>query len=119
MLWAMLVSHAGEWARTSPGQTLLSVADALDRAVLGLGWICGSDGDWHRAEANARHSEILTAMLHVAAYGFHLAGCVGGRIGHGASVLEGVLEMDDSLSWWWFSGKPTSAWYRRGPGMEP
>lgn len=44
------------------------------------------------------------AMLHVAAHGFHLPSCIGGRIGLGVSHLYGIDEAEHSFTIWWHTG---------------
>jgi hypothetical protein len=111
VLLAMLTNHDGDWANASPTQTLTSFTDHLNKRVLRLGWIQANG--WLRVEGNRQHGVILLALLHVAACGLHLKGCIGGRLGQGVSVLEGVAEMDESLLWWWVTGRPKTSWYLR------
>ena len=66
---------------------------------------------WLRAKASSQHSELLVATLHVAATHFGLAGCVGARIGHGVSALEGIVECDQTFIWWWHVGRSKVSWY--------
>ena len=47
---------------------------------------------WLRAKASAHHSELLLAVLYVAAAYFSLCGCVGARLGRSVSSVEGLLE---------------------------
>ena len=114
VLLVMLVQDAGDFPRTSPSRTLTSFADHLDKRVVRLGWL--RHETWQRAESNARHVLVLLALLHVAACGLHLVGCIGGRVGQGVSVLEGVAEIDDTFLWWWDSGKPKVSFYLRLAG---
>ena len=76
------------WVRIDMSQ---SKAKAMDNpqsgtSVPAVGWL--------RAKASSQHSELLVATLHVAATHFGLAGCIGARIGHGVSALEGIVECD-------------------------
>ena len=71
---------------------------------------------WLRAKASSQHSELLVATLHVAATHFGLAGCVGARIGHGVSALEGIVECDHTFIWWWHAGRPKECWYYQPKG---
>ena len=114
VLYSMLSAQSGEWARTSPTQTLMAFADAQQGAVVRLGWL--QQEGWHRAEANRLHSEVVAALLHVAACGLHLIGCVGGRVGRGVAVLEGVAEVDASFLWWWRAESPRQSWYLETTG---
>ena len=59
----------------------------------------------------AEHSEVLLAVLQVAASSFGLAGTVGARIGHGVATIEATLEMRCSLIWWWKRGRPGESFH--------
>ena len=59
---------------------------------------------WHKTKNAAEHSEVLLAVLQVAASSFGLAGCIGARIGHGVATLESTLEYSESFIWWWKRG---------------
>ena len=93
----------------NPVHVVQAFADNLDAKVIRLGWLF--DESWRRAEANARHSEIVWAILHVAACGFHLVGCIGARVGGGVAKLEGLVQCDHSFLWWWRRGDPRNSWY--------
>ncbi len=113
-LLAMLTT--GSWPRTSPAHTLTAFADGLVKQVIRVGWI--KHEGWRRAEANRSSSEVLIAALHVAACGLHLVGCIGARIGHGVSVLEGVAECDWSFLWWWRAGHTEVTYYHETPATS-
>ena len=87
----------------------MTCADNLMGKVIRIGWV--HQHEWLRVKANREMSEVLHALLHVAACGLHLRGCVGGRVGRGVPVLEGVQEIDDSFLWWWNSTDHDSTWY--------
>ena len=92
-----------------PVAVVQTYADSLHRHAIRLGW---RFYDQRRpAEANQNISEVLLAILHVAACGLHLVGCIGARIGCGIAVLEGVTGCDNSFVWWWQQGRPRETWY--------
>ena len=61
---------------------------------------------WLRAKASAQHSELLLAVLYVAAAYFSLCGCVGARVGRAVASVEGILECRRTFIWWWLTGRP-------------
>ena len=66
---------------------------------------------WSRVEATTRHSEVLLAVLNVAAQGLQLAGFVGARLGRGVPSLEGIMERSHDLLSWWSPGRPELSWH--------
>ena len=74
---------------------------------------------WLRAKASAQHSDMLFAVLHVAACHLGLAGCIGARIGRGVSKLEGVADCSRTFIWWWRAGSPKTSWYMHPSGTGP
>ena len=112
-----------------PRDLIVAFAENLQRGqVVRIGWVridwsqnqaqkqpTGGDASptngWLRAKASSQHSEVLLATLHVAASHFGLAGCIGARIGHGASALEGILECDHTFIWWRHLGRSKVSWY--------
>ena len=80
-----------------PRVRLITFAESLKDNCVRVGWIADESqtGDtrkgcsWRRNEATESHSEVLAAVLQVAALGLHLVGCSGARIGIGVAALEG------------------------------
>ena len=69
------------------------------------------DPGWQAAKANEQLHDVLTAMLHVAACGLHLQGCVGARLAQGVEVMEAIADLDWSLIVWWKTGRPSITYY--------
>ncbi|CAK0838336.1 unnamed protein product [Prorocentrum cordatum] len=92
-----------------PVSTITSYADQLDSKVVRVGWLF--DAGWKRTADSGKLSELVLAVLHVAASGFYLVGCVRARVGNGVSVLEGMVGCDHSFLWWWRRGHPELSWY--------
>ena len=86
-----------EAGSTDPVATIMSYADQLDSKVVRVGWIF--DAEWRRTADSRKLSELVLAVLHVAACGFYLVGCIGARVGNGVSVLEGMVGCDNSFLW--------------------
>ena len=107
---------AGENRCNSPSALLISFADGLNDKVIRVGWVKAQQ--WCAARANEHLSEVLLAVLHVAGCGLHLKGCIGARIGSGASTLEGIVECDASFLWWWRRGRAGEAFYLETPGTS-
>ena len=95
VLVSSLLTHAGEWARASLTQVLIAFAESQRRCVIRLGFVQSTP--WTLSPDSARHGEVLAALLFVAANGMHLGRVVGGRIGRGVSLLEGVSGFDSSF----------------------
>jgi len=110
----MAVNQAG-WARTSPANLATQVAEDLQKSVVRVGWILSAHG-WIPARDNQRYSEVLLAVLYVAACGFRIDGCIGARLGANISLLEGVVACDDSILWFWKCGRPAQSWYYESSG---
>ena len=103
-----------EAGSTDPVATIMSYADQLDNKVVRVGWIF--DAEWRRTADSRKLSELVLAVLHVAACGFYLVGCIGARVGNGVSVLEGMVGCDNSFLWWWRRGRPELSWYHEASG---
>ena len=120
MLLAAWCFQTGEWQRLSPTQILMTAAEALQGRTLRIGWLktppVQEPTRWTRAHTNQENSELLAALLHVAACGLHLVGCIGARLGSGAATLEGMEDVPESFLWWWRSGRPKMSWYVEVPG---
>ena len=117
-----------------PRDILVAFAEGLQRGqIVRVGWVrvdlsqtrpaATNSGDssltgWLRARNSSQYSEVLLATLHVAAAHLGLAGCIGARIGHGASALEGLVECDHTFLWWWHTGKSKTSWYYQPTGGE-
>ena len=71
---------------------------------------------WLRAKASAQHSELLLAVLYVAAAYFSLCGCVGARVGRAIASVEGILECKRTFTWWWLTDRPQDYWYFQAEG---
>jgi len=124
-----------------PRDLMVSFAEGLQRGQLvRIGWVridmsqskarhsssSGTSGasaltrplkdGWLRARSSSQHSELLLATLQVAATSFSLAGCIGARIGHGVSALEGIVECDHTFIWWWHVGRPKACWFYQPTG---
>ncbi|CAK0813698.1 unnamed protein product, partial [Prorocentrum cordatum] len=97
-----------------PVATIMSYADQLDSKVVRVGWLF--DAGWKRTADSQKLSELVLAVLHVAASGFYLVGCIGARVGNGVSVLEGMVGCDHSFLWWWRRGRPELSWYHEASG---
>ena len=91
------------WVRIDLSQSKANEEITSSASALAHGWL--------RAKASSRHSELLVAVLHVAATHFGLAGCIGARIGYGVSALEGIVECDHTFIWWWHAGRSRTSWY--------
>ena len=103
-----------EAGSSDPVSTIMSYADQLDSKVVRVGWLF--DDKWRRTADSQKLSELVLAVLHVAASGFHLVGCIGARVGNGMSVLEGMVGCDHSFLWWWRRGRPELSWYHEASG---
>ena len=108
-----LTRSVGDQSKVEPVEVLMTFAESVKDSMVRLGWL--HNQGWRRARANEGRSEVLLALLHVAACGFHLRGCVSARIGSGISVLEGTADCDASFLWWWRAGHPKMSWYLEGP----
>ncbi|CAK0801133.1 unnamed protein product, partial [Prorocentrum cordatum] len=97
-----------------PVATIMSYADQLDSKVARVGWLF--DAGWKRTADSQKLSELVLAVLHVAASGFYLVGCIGARVGNGVSVLEGMVGCDHSFLWWWRRGRPELSWHHEASG---
>ncbi|CAK0852886.1 unnamed protein product, partial [Prorocentrum cordatum] len=97
-----------------PVATIMSYADQLDSKVVRVGWLF--DAGWKRTADSQKLSELVLAVLHVAASGFYLVGCIGARVANGVSVLEGMVGCDHSFLWWWRRGRPELSWYHEASG---
>jgi len=122
--FAMLMFPATE--HEDPREVLFRFLDGMKKGQLvRVGWVrCHHGGEssptrWLRAKASAQHSEVLLAVLHVAATHFGLAGCVGARLGHGVAKLESIVDCDRTLVWWWRSGRPKLNWSFETVGPGP
>ena len=67
--------------------------------------------EWLRAKASAQHSELLLAVLYIAAAYFSLCGCVGARLGRAVASVEGILECKYTFIWGWLTDRPQEYWY--------
>ena len=103
-----------EAGSSDPVSTIMSYADQLDSKVVRVGWLF--DDKWRRTADSQKLSELVLAVLHVAASGFHLVGCIGARVGNGISVLKGMVGCDHSFLWWWRRGRPELSWYHEASG---
>ena len=119
---------------SGPLRVIIDFADGLGQGtLLRVGWvrsdvthranvdtsIVGTASDsfrWFRVKASAEHSELLLAVLQVAASHFGLCGCIGARIGRAASSLEAIAECDHTFIWWWFTDRPQQYWYFQTEG---
>ena len=81
-----------------------------------LGWLF-HDG-WRRARGNATLSDIVYAILHVAANGLHLNNCVGARLGQGIATLPPLEDIGHTVIVWWRQGRPRTVWYNDTPGSS-
>ncbi|CAK0897272.1 unnamed protein product [Prorocentrum cordatum] len=97
-----------------PVATIMSYADQLDSKVARVGWLF--DAGWKRTADSQKLSELVLAVLHVAASGFYLVGCIDARVGNGVSVFEGMVGCDHSFLWWWRRGRPELSWYHEASG---
>ena len=79
----------------SPIRLLATFVDSLRGQSVRLGWLF--DRGWQSAKANDQLHDVLTAVLHVAACGLHLQGCVGARLAQGVQTMEAVADLDWSL----------------------
>lgn len=94
--------------KAAPDQPIHKIqvfAEARQHHVTRLGWLY-HDG-WRQSKEMQFQSEMLWTLLHVVSSGFHLPGCIGGRIRCGVSVLEGVDHAELSYLWWWTRRRET------------
>ena len=70
---------------TDPVNVVMSYADRQENKLVRIGW--PFDESRKRTVANEKLGELVLAVLHVAACGFYLNGCIGARIGNGVSIL--------------------------------
>ena len=103
MLVMLSNQHSADSA-AYPKAVVRQFAEGLDRASVMLGYILTPNG-WTLTRDTTDNVFILNALLHVAACECGLVGCIGGRLGHGVRVLEGVSGIDDSLVMWWTIGR--------------
>ena len=132
-MFASFGVNSGE--RQYPLDLVISFADSLSKGQLvRLGWVRSDIADlavpsdtrkhdrakdsvrWLRAKASAQYSEILLAVLYVAASHFGLCGCIGARIGRAVSSVEGILECSHTFIWWWHTDRPQQYWYYQATG---
>ncbi|CAK0821250.1 unnamed protein product, partial [Prorocentrum cordatum] len=97
-----------------PVATIVSYADQLDSKVARAGWLF--DAGWKRTADSQKLSELVLAVLQVAASGFYLVGCVGAGVGNGVSALEGMVGCDRGFLWRWRRGRPELSWHYEASG---
>ena len=98
----------------SPPRAIARTSRAINSATDGVGTPQGvantsrvnESAKWLRARASAQHSELLLAVLYVAAAYFSLCGCGGGRVGRAVASVEGILECKHTVIWWWLTDRP-------------
>ena len=71
---------------------------------------------WFRVKSSAQHSELLLAVLYVAASHFGLCGCIGARFGRAVASVEGISECNHTFVWWWYTDRPQQYWYFQTQG---
>ena len=111
--------------RDDPWELLVAFAESLPGTHLRIGWFqvpsgksdgraeenyrrgqplaqfdTASPGPWKKTKASDEHYQMLMAMLHVAAHGMNLPGCIGGRVGTGVAHLESIQEAETSFLVW-------------------
>ena len=104
-VFTLLAFQNDDPQRTNATSVLVEFAEQLHKEVVRIGWVSSGSSEltkpkWHRTKKYSEHSEVLLAVLQVAASSFGLAGCVGARIGHGVAAIEATLQMRCSLIWW-------------------
>ena len=105
----LLTQNTGNNYAVDPTEVLMDFAEKQEHSAVRVGWIY-TEG-WRRARANAMHSQLLMAVLHVAACGWDRQDCIGARIGRGISTLKPIPESSRSIIWWWTTGRRRLSWY--------
>ena len=57
-------------------------------------------GTFSLTQAGKQNYQSL-CILHIAACGLHMAGCLGARLSYGEHQLPGMACFEDSLVWYW------------------
>jgi hypothetical protein len=73
----------------------------LHKQVLVLGWVNNPSSGWHITKATGEHLKVYLALLHIAACGIHLEGCITARVGSGVGHISGLAGTEQSLVIWW------------------
>ena len=114
-MWVMLAEPHASSRALLPSAFLRRFAESVDRGTITLGYVLSQRG-WQLTRHSLQHAVALQALLSVAACDCQLQGCIGGRLGCGARVLEGHNGIDDSLLLWWPAGKPREMSWQQLPG---
>ena len=114
---SMFLSGSVDVSHNSPLDVLRRYVMSMNKCMEFHGIVCNR-GIYCLSKVSIQSPVILHAILHIAACGLHLAGCIGARIGHNVRVLEGVSFVDDSVLWWWLIGSPNDMQYVHIPATK-